>query len=150
MGSALPGMMQITLAMRSVADHDRRPLYQCLPAMRCTRENNDKHSKRSVGISVASYALLEMEWWASTREERGLLISIAGRHAMRGDGRSLLDRMISPPACCPSDIFDRLPRKSSAGQKFMTELPHSLSWGGDEMKAQISQFEAHASSLLLV
>ena len=49
MGSALPGIMQITLAMRSVADHGRRPLNQCLPAMRCTRENNDKHSQRSVG-----------------------------------------------------------------------------------------------------
>ena len=41
----------------------------------------------AIGIGVASYALLEMEWWASTREEGWLLISIAGRHAMRGDGR---------------------------------------------------------------
>ena len=30
----------------------------------------------------------------------------------------------------------------------MTELPHSLSWGGDETKAQISQFEAQTFFLL--
>ena len=32
----------------------------------------------------------------------------------------------------------------------MTELPHSLSWGGDEMKAQISQFEAQTFFLCKV
>ena len=102
MGSALPGMMQITLAMRSVAVHGRRLLYQCLPAMRCTRENNDKRSKRS----VAGQLCTSRNGMVGLNEGGGignLFQSLAGtRCAAMGDGRSSLDRMISLPACGPT------------------------------------------------
>ena len=102
MGSALPGMMQITLAMRSVADHGRRPLYQCLPAMRCTRENNDKHSQRPVGqLCTSRNGIVGLPPPPPQRENEGGRVTYFNCWQARDARWAQLARPHDIPACLP-------------------------------------------------